>query len=227
VNEMPKRTATQKSIDNINSYINKVGSFFGVNSPEYRNITNKLTPFETYENKKGFTVIANNKANRKLHQKIRALNNSKPSFARQKRRYQKEVDRLRKEFEPEIEEPNIEEPNIEEPNIENSSGGGGGGAPAIDFDTWFNNWRQTWSDSEQYEVAELANQLGVPFDYNQWYTDYAYREQMRHDLYNAWLGDITNEVNDTDTVNGYTVDSDSGEMFDYTNDDIDGGNIYD
>lgn len=210
---MPKRTATQKSIDNINSYINKVGSFFGKNSPEYRNITNKLTSFETYENKKGFTVIANNKANRKLHQKIRALNSSKPSFARQKRRYQKEVDRLQKEF----------EPQIEEPNIEDISGGLGGGAPSIDFDTWFSNWRQTWSDAEQYEVAEMADQLGVLFDYNQWYTDYAYRDQLRHDLYNAWLGDITNEVNDTDTVNGYTVDSDSGEMFDYSNDDIDGG----
>ena len=215
---MPKRTATQKNIDNINSYINKVGSFFGKNSPEYRNITNKLTPFETYENKKGFTVIANNKANRKLLQKIRALNSSKPSFARQKRRYQKEVDRLRKEF----------ESNIEEPNIEDiSGGGGGGGASAIDFDTWFNNWRQTWSDAEQYEVSDLARDLGVPFDYNQWYVDYGYREQMRHELYNAWLGDITNEVNNTDTVDGYTVDSDSGEMFDYNNDDIDGGNIYD
>lgn len=218
---MPKRTATQKNIDNINSYINKVGSFFGKNSPEYRNITNKLTPFETYENKKGFTVIANNKANRKLHQKIRALNNNKPSFARQKRRYQKEVDRLRKEFEPQIEEPQIEDISG------GGSGGSGGGAPAIDFDTWFSNWRQTWGDAEQYEVAELANQLGVPFDYNQWYADYAYREQMRHDLYNAWLGDIANEVNDTDTVDEFTVDSDSGEMFDYNNDDIDGGNIYD
>lgn len=213
---MPKRTATQKSIDNINSYINKVGSFFGKNSPEYRNITNKLTPFETYENKKGFTVIANNKANRKLHQKIRALNSSKPSFARQKRRYQKEVDRLRKEFEPQIEEPNIEDIS-----------GGGGGAPAIDFDTWFSNWRQTWNDAEQYEVADLAMDLHVPFNYNQWYADYAYREQIRHDLYNAWLGDIADEVNDTDTANEFTVDSDSGEMFDYSNDDIDGGNIYD
>lgn len=216
---MPKRTATQKNIDNINSYINKVGSFFGKNSPEYRNITNKLTPFETYENKKGFTVIANNKANRKLHQKIRALNSSKPSFARQKRRYQKEVDRLRKEFEPEI-----EEPEIEEPEIENASGGG---APVIDFDTWFSNWRQTWYDKEQYMVAELAEQLGVPFDVDTWYVDYAYREQIRHDLYNAWIGDIVNEVNDTDTVDEFTVDSDSGEMFDYSNDDIDGGNIYD
>lgn len=216
---MPKRTATQKSIDNINSYINKVGSFFGVNSPEYRNITNKLTPFETYENKKGFTVIANNKANRKLHQKIRALNKSKPSFARQKRRYQKEVDSLRKEF----------EPNIEEPQIEDISGGGGGGggAPASDFDTWFSNWRQTWNDKEQYEVSDLARDFNVPFDYNQWYVDYGYREQMRHDLYKAWLGDIVNEVNDTDTVDEYTADLDSGEMFDYSNNDIDGGNIYD
>lgn len=215
---MPKRTATQKNIDNINSYINKVGSFFGKNSPEYRNITNKLIPFETYENKKGFTVIANNKANRKLHQKIKALNKSKPSFARQKRRYQKEVDHLRKEFEPEI-----EEPEIEEPEIENVSGG----APAIDFDTWFNNWRQTWNDAEQYEVAELADQLGVSFVYTQWYEDYAYREQIRHDLYNTWLGDIANEVNDTDTEDEVTVDLDSGEMFDYNNDDIDGGDIYD
>lgn len=217
---MPKRTATQKNIDNINSYINKVGSFFGKNSPEYRKITNKLTPFETYENKKGFTVIANNKANRKLHQKIRALNSSKPSFARQKRRYQKEVDRLRKEFEPEI-----EEPNIEEPYIENASGGGA--SARDDFDTWFNNWRQTWNDKEQYEVSDLARDFKVPFNYNQWYVDYEYREQMRHDLYKAWLGDIVNEVNDTDTVDEYTADLDSGEMFDYNNDNIDGGNIYD
>lgn len=210
---MPKRTVTQKNIDNINSYINKVGSFFGKNSPEYRIITNKLTPFETYENKKGFTVIANNKANRKLHQKIRALNSSKPSFARQKKRYQKEVERLQKEFEPNIEDI--------------SGGGGGGGASAIDFDTWFSNWRQTWYDKEQYMVSELAKQLGVPFDVDTWYVDYAYREQMRHDLYNAWIGDIVNEINDTDTVGEYTADLGSGEMFDYSNDDIDEGNIYD
>ena len=222
---MPKRTATQRHIDNINSYIKKVGSFFGTNSPEYRAITNQLTSFDTVNYKNSDIIqIRNTKANRKQHQKLRALDKNKPSFARQKRRYQKEVDRLRKEFDPQI-----EEPNIERPNIEDISGGsdGGGGAPAIDFDTWFNNWRQTWNDAEQYEVAELANQLGVPFDYNEWYSDYAYRDQMRHDLYNAWLGDIANEVNDTDTVNGYTVDSDSGEMFDYGNDDIDGGNIYD
>ena len=220
---MPKRTAAQKHIDNINSYIKKVGTFFGVNSPEYRAITNQLVSFDTVNYKNSDIIqIRNTKANRKQHQKIRAIDNNKPSFARQKRKYQKEVDRLQKEFEPQI-----EEPNIEEPNIENASGGSGGGAPAIDFDTWFNNWRQTWNDAEQYEVAEMANQLGVPFDYNQWYSDYAYREQMRHDLYNAWLGDIANEVNDTETVNGYTVDSDSGEMFEYSNDDIDGGNIYD
>lgn len=218
---MPKRTATQKSIDNINNYINKVGSFFGVNSPEYRNITNKLTPFETYENKKGFTVIANNKANRKLHQKIRALNKSKPSFARQKRRYQKIIDDLKNG--------GVDTPDIDRPET------GGIGAPdtpdmdrpVISFEDWFNGWRQTWNDAEQYEVAELANQLGVPFDYNEWYADYGYREQIRHDLYNAWLDDIVNEINDTDTVDEFTVDSDSGEMFDYNNDDIDGGNIYD
>lgn len=218
---MPKRTATQKNIDNINSYINKVGSFFGKNSPEYRNITNKLTPFETYENKKGFTVIANNKVNRKLHQKIRSLNSSKPSFARQKRRYQKIIDDLKNG-------------GIDTPDIDRPETGGIGvpdtpdmDRPVISFEDWFNGWRQTWNDAEQYEVADLAMDLHVPFNYNQWYADYAYREQIRHDLYNAWLGDIANEVNDTDTVNEFTVDSDSGEMFDYNNDDIDGGNIYD
>ena len=226
---MPKRTATQRHIDNINSYIKKVGSFFGVNSPEYRAITNQLASFDTVNYKNSDIIqIRNTKANRKQHQKLRALDKNKPSFARQKRRYQKEVDRLRKEFDPQIEEPNIERPNIEDiSGGSDGGGGGGGGAPAIDFDTWFNNWRQTWNDAEQYEIAELASQLAVAFDYNQWYADYAYREQMRHDLYHAWLGDITNEVNDTETVNGYTVDSDSGEMFNYSNDDIDGGNIYD
>lgn len=217
---MPKRTATQRHIDNINSYIRKVGSFFGVNSPEYRAITNQLTSFDTVNYKNSDIIqVRNTKANRKQHQKLRALDKNKPSFSRQKRRYQKEVDRLRKEFEPQI-----EEPNIEEPNIENASGGG---APVIDFDTWFNNWRQTWYDKEQYMVSDLAEQLHVPFDYNQWYADYAYREQMRHDLYNAWIGDIANEINDTDTVGEYTANLNSGEMFDYNNDDIDGGNIYD
>ena len=216
---MAKRTATQRHIDNINSYIKKVGSFFGVNSPEYRAITNQLTAFDTVNYKNSDIIqIRNTKANRKQHQKIRALDKNKPSFARQKRRYQKEVDRLRKEF----------EPNIEEPYIEDVSGGdGGGGAPAIDFGTWFSNWRQTWYDKEQYMVSELAEQLGVPFDVDTWYVDYAYREQIRHDLYNAWIGDIVNEVNDTDAVDEYTADLDSGEMFDYSNDDIDGGNIYD
>lgn len=76
-------------------------------------------------------------------------------------------------------------------------------------------------------VSELAKQLGVPFDVDTWYVDYAYREQMRHDLYNAWIGDIVNEINDTDTVGEYTADLGSGEMFDYSNDDIDEGNIYD
>ena len=218
---MSKRTATQRHIDNINSYIRKVGSFFGVNSPEYRAITNQLTSFDTVNYKNSVIIqIRNTKANRKQHQKLRVLDKNKPSFARQKRRYQKEIDRLRKEFEPQI-----EEPNIEEPEIENASGGGS--APAIDFDTWFSNWRQTWNDAEQYEVSDLAMDLHVPFNYNQWYADYAYREQIRHDLYNAWLGDIANEVNDTDTANEFTVDSDSGEMFDYNNDDIEEGNIYD
>lgn len=219
---MPKRTATQKHIDNINSYIKKVGSFFGTNSPEYRAITNQLTAFDTVNYKNSDVIqIRNTKANRKQHQKIRALDKNKPSFARQKRRYQKIIDDLKNG--------GVDTPDIDRPET------GGIGAPdtpdidrpVISFEDWFNGWRQTWNDAEQYEIAELANQLGVPFDYNEWYADYGYREQIRHDLYNAWLDDIVNEINGTDTVDEFTVDSDSGEMFDYNNDDIDGGNIYD
>lgn len=214
---MPKRTATQKHIDNINNYINKVGSFFGVNSPEYQGIVNKLKTkgITTRTNKKGFTVIANTKENRQKHQSIRAIDRNKPSFARQKKNYEKTVEALRP-IEPEIETP--PEPEISSPNIEDA--GGGGGAPAISFEDWFNEWRQTWSETEQYEISKLAKDLDVPFDYNDWYGDYAYREQMRHALYNAWLGDIENEVNNTTSVDGYTVDTESGRMYDMSNEDI-------
>lgn len=197
---MPKRTATQKHIDNINSYIDKVGSYFGVESPEYNKILATIhnAGLSTYQSSKGTVKVKNTKKNRINHQKIRIIDKNKPSFARQKRRYEKEKAEIREAM-------GID--GIDD--IENN----GGGRPVISFDDWYNGWRQTWDEAEQYEVAKLAEDLDVPFDYNMWYNDYAYRDQILHDLYNAWISNIVDEVNENQNLNPDVgnVDESTGE----------------
>ena len=198
---MPKRTATQRHIDNINSYIDKVGSYFGTESPEYNKILATIhnAGISTYQSSKGVVKVSNTKANRKKHQKIRSIDKNKPSFARQKRRYEKEKAKIREAM-------GID--GIED--IENS---GGGGKPVISFDDWYDGWRQTWDEAEQYEIAKLADDLDVPFDYNEWYSNYEYREQILHDLYSAWLGSIAEEANENSALNPDVgnVDESTGE----------------
>lgn len=202
---MPKRTATQRHIDNINSYITKVGHYFGVESPEYNKILATIhnAELKTYEVKKGvnkgIVKIKNTKKNRQNYQKIRSIDKNKPSFARQKRRYENEKKKIREAM-------GID--GIDD--IENS---GGGGKPVISFDDWYNGWRETWEDKEQYETADLAKNLGVPFDRDRWYGDYAYREQIKHDLYNAWISNIVDEVNENKNLNPDVgnVDESTGE----------------
>ena len=198
---MSKRTATQRHIGNINSYINKVGSYFGTESPEYNKILAIIhnAGLSTYQSSKGIVKVSNTKANRKKHQKIRSIDKNKPSFARQKRQYEKEKAKIREAM-------GID--GIDD--IENS---GGGGKPVISFDDWYNGWRETWEDKEQYETADLAKKLGVPFDRDSWYDDYAYREQIKHDLYNAWISNIVDEVNANKNLNPDVgnVDESTGE----------------
>lgn len=186
---MPKRTATQRHIDNINSYITKVSRYFGAESPEYNKILATIhnAELKTYEVKKGadkgIVKIKNTKKNRQNYQKIRSIDKNKPSFARQKRRYEKEKAKIRE-------------------------------ATGIDvIDDWYNGWRETWEDKEQYETANLANNLGVPFDRDSWYGDYAYREQLKRDLYNAWINNIVDEVNENQNLNPDVgnVDESTGE----------------
>ena len=197
---MPKRTATQKHIDNINSYIDKVGSYFGAESPEYNKILATIhnAGLSTYQSSKGIVKVKNTKANRINHQKIRSIDKNKPSFARQKRRYEKEKKEIREAM-----------------GIDGigDDGFGGGGKTVMSFDDWYNGWRETWEDKEQYETADLAKNLGVPFDRDSWYEDYAYREQIKHDLYNAWISNIVDEVNANKSLNPDVgnVDESTGE----------------
>lgn len=202
---MPKKkTATQRHIDNINSYITKVSRYFGVESPEYNKIlvTIQNAELKTYEVKKGadkgVVKIKNTKKNRQNYQKIRSIDVNKPSFARQKRRYEKEKKKIREAM-----------------GID-----GGGGKPGISFDDWYNDWRETWEEAEQYEVANLAEDLDVPFDYNDWYNNYEYREQILHNIYNAWIGNIVDEVNENQNLN-----PDVGNIDESTGENIVFGNV--
>lgn len=201
---MPKRTSTQRHIDNINSYITKVGHYFGVESPEYNKIlaTIQNAGLKTYEVKKGVdkgvVKIKNTKKNRQNYQKIRSIDKNKPSFARQKKRYEKEKAKIREAM-----------------GIDGigDDGFGGSGKAVMSFDDWYNGWRETWEDKEQYETADLAKNLGVPFDRDSWYSDYAYREQIKHDLYKAWISSIVDEVNANKNLNPDVgnVDESTGE----------------
>src|SRR5574344_1680210 len=163
VNEMLKRTATQKHIDNINSYITKVSRYFGAASPEYNKILATIhnAELKTYEVKKGtdkgIVKIKNTKRNRQNYQKIRSIDVNKPYFARQKSQYEKEKKKIREA--------------MGFDGIGDDGSIGGGGKPVISFDDWYNGWRETWDEAEQYETAKLAKNLGVPFDRDSWYGD--------------------------------------------------------
>ena len=196
---MPKRTATQRHIGNINSYIDKVGSYFGTESAEYNQILATIhnAGLSTYQSSKGTVKVSNTKANRKNHQKIRSIDKNKPSFARQKRRYENEKAKIREAM-----------------GIDGIGDViGSGGKSVMSFDDWYNSWRDTWENKEQYETADLAKALGVPFDRDTWYSDYAYREQIKHDLYNAWISNIVDEVNANKNLNPDVgnVDESTGE----------------
>lgn len=196
---MPKRTATQRHIDNINTYISKVSRYFGAESPEYNKILATIhnAGLSTYQSSKGTVKVSNTKANRKNHQKIRSIDVNKPSFARQKKRYEKEKKKIREAM------------GIDGIDDVISSGG----KPVISFDDWYNGWRETWEEAEQYEVAKIAHDLDVPFDYNEWYNNYEYREQILHDIYNAWISNIVDEVNENQNLNPDVgnVDESTGE----------------
>lgn len=218
-------TKTQRAINNINSYINKVAITFGTHSQLYEDITNKVLDagLTWYENKKGFMNIQNTKTNRQLHQKIRSINQNKPSFARAKRRLMKEIEALEqaeRDYWAQFDEPNIpdigidtpipeipEEPTIPEPVPLSPK--------ETPFSEWYKNWKNDWSNKEQYEIRDKAKDLGVPFDYEQWYTDYGYRERIKMELYEKEMQNIIEEYNRAANAAGQTLDPVSGEVLTY------------
>ena len=194
-----KPTKTQLNIKNINSYINKIGQFFGKSSPEYQYITNIIADFETYENKKGYVNIQNTPENRKQHQKISSIQHGKKSFAK-----------LVKEFEKEVADYYDDLSDAEKAYTDTRT-----------FTEWFKQWRTTWNEEEQYMVSKLADNLGVPFDYETWYQDYEYRRQIRRDLFEAIKDKIRKEAFERrENAAGDTVNTQSGETYTYTNDDL-------
>lgn len=201
---MPKRTATQKHIDNINNYIDKVGSYFGTESPEYNKILAIIhnAGLSTYQSSKGTVKVSNTKANRKKHQKIRSIDVNKPSFAHQKKQYEKEKKKIREAMD--------------------IDGIGDGDKSVTSFDDWYDGWREMWNESEQYEVAKIADDLDVPFDYNVWYNNYEYREQILHDLYSAWIKNIADEASENSALN-----PDVGNVDESTGENIVFGNVND
>ena len=90
---------------------------------------------------------------------------------------------------------------------------GDGGNSVMSFDDWYNGWRETWEEAEQYEVSKLVDDLDIPFDYNEWYSNYEYREQILHNLYNAWIDNIADEANENSALNPDVgnVDESTGE----------------
>lgn len=192
---MPKITATQRHINNINRYIDKVGQYFGSESPEYNKILATIhnAGLSTYQSSKGTVKVSNSKANREKHQKIRSIDKNKPSFARQKRRYEKEKAKIREAM--------------------GIDGIGDDDKSVTSFDDWYDGWREMWNESEQYEVAKIADDLDVTFDYNEWYNNYEYRNQILHDLYSAWIRNIAEEVNENSALNPGVgnVDESTGE----------------
>ena len=89
------------------------------------------------------------------------------------------------------------------------------------FTEWFKKWRTTWNEEEQYEVSKLAEELSVPFEYENWYKDYEYRRKIRKDLFEAIKDKIRNEAQKRrENAAGDTVNTESGETYTYTNDDL-------
>ena len=82
------KSAAQKNIEKINRNIESIARVFGTNSMPYDIATQKLflAGLETYD-KKGVTLIRNNAANRKKHQKVKKIVNERKSINIWKRKY--------------------------------------------------------------------------------------------------------------------------------------------
>lgn len=91
-----KRTATAKNIDAINRYLQNIADIWTIYSNEYEKATAKVKDFDIRTNKNGVIQIKNTKENRKKHQKIRAIKNTRKSKNIIQRNYNKRTKGLTK-----------------------------------------------------------------------------------------------------------------------------------
>ena len=91
-----KRTATAKNIDAINRYLRNIADIWSIYSNEYEKATSKVKDFDIRTNKNGVIQIKNTKENRKKHQKIRAIKNTRKSKNIIQRNYNKRTKGLTK-----------------------------------------------------------------------------------------------------------------------------------
>ena len=70
---MSRRTATMKAIDRLNANIKSVVNTFGIDSPQYQQVTQDIFRYQVRTDAKtGAIQIRNTKQNRKQHQSLRA-----------------------------------------------------------------------------------------------------------------------------------------------------------
>lgn len=91
-----KKSATAKNIDTINRYLQNIADIWTIYSNEYEKATAKVKDFGIRTNKNGVIQIKNTKENRKKHQKIRAIKNTRKSKNIIQRNYNKRTKGLNK-----------------------------------------------------------------------------------------------------------------------------------
>lgn len=200
-----KLSRTALNIRSINSYIQTVARIFGTGSAEYQAATVPLKQFnirDKHVNGQTIVQIKNTAENRKKHQTIRAIKNRRKPAQILKRRYEKQKKAYLQ--------------NI--PSIER-------GEKAKDFYRWLAELRKEFDDvrEEVYTLNEALEKIGLPQDWTKpMWKDSGYRANLWEKVYDnggnkyATYKDFMSWLN---TVDDVSTDENTGESYEYGNDD--------
>lgn len=195
------KSAAQKNIDKINRNIESIARVFGTNSMPYDIATQKLflAGLETYD-KKGVTLIRNNAANRKKHQKVKKIANERKSINIWKRKYGPSQGPWDPQPDPEPgpgPEPGPE-PEPEEPKET--------------FLQWYSRISNDFFDliDEVYACMDGCDYFDIPYNpYDMWNND-DFRMSRWEEIYEKLMGD-TEKARDFYEKFGYGLAEDTGE----------------
>lgn len=194
---------TEKNIKSINRRLNTVGKLFGVHSPEYEQITNKLGQYDIYTNKQGMLQLRNTAENRQNYRQLSAWAREvkKTPTAVLQRKAEKQAEEMRDRERQDREQP---DDSLRFANL-----------------ATYNNWYSQFDDLfdacyelalldaetgviDMYEVAERAQYLAINYG--------EYVQAWNHHYYNGAF-DEYKTLEPEYISREYNVDSDSGEMF--------------